>query len=51
MDGDNCNSGEAIDFTHNCMVTDEFSQVGILLAMGKDYAIAPKYISTNISIN
>src|SRR3989344_8482649 len=36
--GNNCNSGEAIDSTHNCMVTDEFSQVGVLVAMSKDQA-------------
>jgi hypothetical protein len=25
QDGANCNSGQIIDFTHNCMVIDEFS--------------------------
>jgi len=30
--GSSCNSGQSIDFQHNCMVSDEFSQVGILYA-------------------
>ena len=32
--GANCNSGETIDFTHNCMVSDELSQVCVEAAMG-----------------
>ncbi len=34
--GNSCNSGQNIDFNRNCMVTDEFSQVGILVAMGRN---------------
>ncbi|MFW5747119.1 MAG: hypothetical protein ACOCWQ_06245 [Nanoarchaeota archaeon] len=34
--GHSCDSGETIDFEHNCMVTDEFSQVAILAAMNDD---------------
>ncbi|HYD03999.1 MAG TPA: hypothetical protein VEC16_06920 [Alphaproteobacteria bacterium] len=34
--GANCNSGQTIDYTHNCMVTDEYSQIGVIVAMGKD---------------
>lgn len=44
--GGNCNSGESIDFTHNCMVTDEFSQVGVLLAMGDDQSRMTQFHNT-----
>ncbi len=31
-DGSSCNSGETINASNNCMVSDEFSQVGIVLS-------------------
>lgn len=31
--GNSCNSGQAIDFQHHCMVSDELSQVAILVSM------------------
>lgn len=34
-DGNKCGGG-SVDFNRNCMVTDEFSQMGILIAMGDD---------------
>ncbi|RJQ16754.1 hypothetical protein C4573_01675 [Candidatus Woesearchaeota archaeon] len=46
QNGNNCNSGQSIDFTHNCMVTDEFSQVGILAAMGKDQQKMDQFYNT-----
>jgi uncharacterized membrane protein YgcG len=49
--GGACNSGETIDFTHNCMVTDEFSQVGILVAMGSDQARMDQFYNTVLAIN
>lgn len=48
--GNTCNSGQAIDFEHNCMVTDEFSQVGILVAMGKDQTRMDQFYNTVTSI-
>ncbi|HLD87389.1 MAG TPA: hypothetical protein VJB12_04970, partial [Candidatus Nanoarchaeia archaeon] len=47
--GANCNSGSAIDFTHNCMVSDEFSQVGIAVAMGKDQTRMDGFYNTVIA--
>ena len=44
--GASCNSGETIDATHNCMVTDEFSQVGILVSMGQNPARMSQYFGT-----
>jgi len=51
--GGACNAPQ-IDSTHNCMVTDEFSQVGIIVSMGKDqnrmdefYNTLPAIQSTN----
>ena len=44
--GGNCDSGETIDSTHNCMVTDEFSQVGILVAMSKDQTRMDQFFNT-----
>jgi len=44
--GDNCASGETIDSTHNCMVSDEFSQVGILIAMSKDQTRMNQFYNT-----
>ena len=44
--GSSCNSGGQIDFSHNCMVTDEFSQVGILVAMGQDQARMDRFYNT-----
>jgi hypothetical protein len=44
--GGNCNSGQTIDMQHNCMVTDEFSQVGILVAMGTNQARMDQYYNT-----
>lgn len=49
--GSNCNSGETIDATHNCMVTDEFSQVGILVAMGDDQTRMNQFYNTVLAIN
>ena len=49
--GNNCNSGQTIDSTHNCMVTDEFSQVGILLSMSKDQQKMTQFYNTVKSIN
>lgn len=47
--GASCNSGQAIDFTHNCMVTDEFSQVGVIAAMGKDQSKMDEFYNTVIA--
>lgn len=54
--GNSCDAG-TIDFNNNCMVTDEFSQVGILIAMGEDagrmqefYNTLPAIESTNGAI-
>jgi hypothetical protein len=47
--GGNCNSGQTIDFTHNCMVTDEFSQMGILISMGKDQTRMTQFYNTVIA--
>lgn len=44
--GGSCNSGETIDFQNNCMVTDEFSQVGILVAMGKEQERMDQFYNT-----
>lgn len=44
--GNSCNSGQTIDMTHNCMVTDEFSQVGVLLAMGNNQARMNEFYNT-----
>ena len=49
--GANCNSGQTIDSTHNCMVTDEFSQVGILLSMSKDQQRMTQFYNTVKSIS
>jgi len=49
--GTNCNSGQTIDSTHNCMVTDEFSQVGILVSMGKDQTKMTQFYNTVKSIS
>jgi len=49
--GNNCNSGQTIDSTHNCMVTDEFSQVGILVSMGKDQTKMTQFYNTVKSIS
>ena len=47
--GANCNSGQAIDFSHNCMVTDEFSQIGVLVSMGKDQTRMNQFYNTVIA--
>jgi len=44
--GSSCNSGESIDFTHNCMVTDEFSQVGIVVALGQNQTRMDQFLAT-----
>ena len=44
--GSSCNSGETIDMSHNCMVTDEFSQVGILVAMGQNQQRMDQFFNT-----
>jgi hypothetical protein len=49
--GSSCNSGETIDFAHNCMVTDEFSQVGILVSMGNDQDRMDQFFNTVNAIN
>ena len=49
QDGANCNSGQTIDFTHNCMVTDEFSQIGILVSMGKDQSRMDQFYNTVVA--
>jgi len=49
--GNNCNSGQTIDSTHNCMVTDEFSQVGILLSMSQDQQKMTQFYNTVKSIS
>lgn len=33
-----CNSGQVIDLTHNCMASDEFSQVAILISVANNQA-------------
>jgi hypothetical protein len=47
--GGNCNSGQTIDYTHNCMVTDEYSQVGVVVAMGKDQNRMNQFYNTVIA--
>ncbi len=49
QNGGNCNV-DSVDFEHNCMVTDEFSQVGILVAMGNSEARMDKYYNTVLAI-
>jgi hypothetical protein len=49
QNGNNCNSGQTIDYNHNCMVTDEFSQVGIIVAMGKDQARMDQFYNTVVA--
>lgn len=44
--GDSCNSGSEINFTNNCMVTDEFSQVGVLVSMDDDQPRMDQYFNT-----
>ena len=51
QDGGNCNSGESIDFTHNCMVTDEMSQVGILVSMGTNQTRMDQFVRMLQRIN
>lgn len=48
--GSSCNSGQQIDFLHNCMVSDEFSQVGILYAYGDDPATFERFYNTVLAI-
>jgi hypothetical protein len=48
--GVSCNIG-TVDFTHNCMVTDEFSQVGILLAGGQNQTKFDQFYNTVNIIN
>jgi hypothetical protein len=43
--GDNCNIG-AIDMNNNCMVSDELSQVGMLIAMGNNQTRMNHYFNT-----
>lgn len=43
--GSNCNAG-TINFDINCMVTDEYSQVGIVVAMGNDPAAMERFYNT-----
>ncbi|HLC60618.1 MAG TPA: hypothetical protein VJJ52_04255 [Candidatus Nanoarchaeia archaeon] len=45
-----CNS-PIIDSTHNCMVTDEFSQVGILVSMGNNQKRMDEFYSIVINIS
>lgn len=49
--GSSCNSGDSIDFTHNCMVSDEFSQVGILVSMGNNATRMDQYYQTLLVTN
>jgi len=44
--GNSCASGQSIDFENNCMVTDELSQVGLLIAMGNDEQRMIEYHNT-----
>jgi hypothetical protein len=48
--GSSCNAGMTIDLTHNCMVTDEFSQVGVLTAMGRDQVRMDWFFNTVLDI-
>ncbi|HLC60753.1 MAG TPA: putative metal-binding motif-containing protein [Candidatus Nanoarchaeia archaeon] len=48
--GSGCNSGSVIDYEHNCMVTDEFSQVGILVSMSKNQQRMDQFYNTVGSI-
>jgi hypothetical protein len=48
--GNSCNSGQTIDFSHNCMVTDEFSQVGILVAMGRNQQRMDNFYNTVLAL-
>jgi len=53
--GTNCDpgkdgkAGQEIDFSHNCMVTDEFSQIGILVSMGKNQTRMDQFYNTVIA--
>lgn len=44
--GASCNSGQTIDLTHNCMVSDEFSQVGLIVSMGKNQTRMNQFYNT-----
>ena len=49
--GNNCNNNGPINFTHNCMVTDEFSQVGMIVALGKNQQRMNEFYNTVAAIN
>jgi hypothetical protein len=46
MGGANCDIGQTPDGQNNCMVTDEFSQAGMVLAMGNDQAKFDQWVNT-----
>ena len=48
--GGSCDSGEAIDLSHNCMVTDEFSQVAIWTAYGVNQTRMDRVVATIVAI-
>lgn len=50
QDGSNCNSGETIDFNNNCMVTDEFSQVGVLVSLDTNATRMHSFYSMSVEI-
>lgn len=49
--GSSCDGGEVIDLTHNCMVTDEFSQVAIWTAYGGNQTRMDQVVTTIREIN
>ncbi len=46
LQDDNACDASTIDGTHNCMVTDEFSQVGLLIAMHDDQERMEQFFNT-----
>lgn len=46
--GNNCNIGMSVDASHNCMVNDEFSQVGIIVSMGTNSTLMSQAYNTMI---
>ena len=50
-DGSSCDSGETINASNNCMVTDEFSQLGLNLANGQNQTRFQHFVNTVNVIN
>lgn len=49
--GSSCNSGQTIDLQHNCMVTDEFSNVGIWTAYGNNQTRMDQFVQMVFNTN